>query len=132
MSSLTFSSTATAIALLSFTNYSFAQSIDGIWSTKSGCDWLESQANLEDSTAYSLGYLNSKGVNGLNWGCAFNEIDTTVNGVITAESSCWLETEFWHQNIVIKKDPAGWIVTLHEDTQEKVYLVFDTKCVASN
>ncbi len=136
MSRLMFTAVVTSATLMTFGNYAMAESIDGVWSTEYGCTWLEERTdnvdtNLEDKNVASLGYLDAAGVNGYNWGCAFNNVNTTSTGVINAESNCWLETDYWKQDIVIKKDPAGWIVTLYEDNREKVYLVFDTKCVAS-
>jgi len=137
MSRLTFRVIAASATLISFSNYAIAESIDGVWSTEYGCTWLEERTsnatgNFEDKNVHSLAYLNAAGVNGYNWGCTFNTIDTTSTGAINAKSNCWLETDNWNQTVMVKKDPAGWIVTLHDDNTEKVYLVFDTKCVASD
>lgn len=137
MSRLMFTAVVTSATLMAFSNYAIAESIDGVWSTEYGCTWLEERTanatgNFEDKNVYSLGYLNAAGINGYNWGCRFDTVDTTSTGAINAKSNCWSEADYWNQTVMIKKDSAGWIVTLYEDTSEKVYLVFDTKCVASD
>lgn len=137
MSSLTFSALVASVTVLAFTNYSFAESIDGVWSSEYGCTWLEEKTanasiDVEDKNIHLLGYLNATGIDGYNWGCSFKNVNTASVGIINADSNCWMETDFWKQNVVITKDSSGWIVTLYEDTNEKVYLVFDTKCVASD
>lgn len=119
-----------------FTSYAIAEPVNGVWSSTYGCDWLEQNAHntrlaTEDSTVYSIGYLDNTGVNGVNWGCSFNSVTDTNATTFTADSNCWMETEFWKQNITITKDSDKWIVIMYEDTAEKVYLVFDTQCVAS-
>ncbi len=123
--------------LFSFTNYSFAETLNGIWSSEYGCNWLEQNANNkkvavdDDSAIYSIGYLDSTGVNGVNWGCAFTQMSYDSSGKLHADSNCWMETDFWKQNITISKIENNWIVVMKEDLNEKVYLVFDTQCVAT-
>ena len=123
--------------ILSFTNYAIAETVSGVWSSPYGCDWLEQNAHntalaIEDSMIYSVGYLDSTGVNGVNWGCSFDTLAVNSTDTVTATSSCWMETEFWKQNITMTKDADKWIVTMYEDNDEKVYLVFDTQCIASS
>ncbi len=123
--------------ILSFTNYAVAETVSGVWSSPYGCDWLEQNAHnttlaIEDSMVYSVGYLDETGVNGVNWGCSFDSLTVDSTYTFTATSSCWMETEFWKQNITITKNVDEWIVIMHEDTDEKVYLVFDTQCIASS
>lgn len=121
---------------LCFSSYAIAEPVTGIWSSPYGCDWLEQNAHntrmaTEDSAIYSVGYLDNTGVNGVNWGCSFNSLSDTSASTFTADSNCWMETEFWKQSITITKDTDKWIVVMYEDNKEKVYLVFDTQCVAS-
>jgi hypothetical protein len=135
MSKLTFSAIVSSVTLLLFTNYSFAESIDGVWSSEYGCSWLKQKTtntvdNTKDIPVHLLGYLSPVGIDGLNWGCSFNKVDTASTGVINADSNCWMKTDFWKQNIVITRDSVGWVVTMYEDHSEKIYLVFDTQCVA--
>lgn len=125
------------VTTLCLTTYATAESVTGVWSSQYGCDWLEQNAHntdlaIEDSLTYSLGYLDNTGVNGINWGCSFNSLVDVDTRSFTAKSSCWMETEFWKQDIIATKDNDKWIVVMYEDTNEKVYLVFDTQCVASS
>ena len=132
----TFRFSVALATMLSFTNYAAAESVTGVWSSQYGCDWLEQNAHntdlaTEDSVIYSVGYLDSTGVNGVNWECSFNSLVDNSESAFTANSSCWMETEFWKQDITVTKDSDKWIVVIYEDTDEQVYLVFDTQCVAS-
>lgn len=130
------SSVTACVTLLTFTNFSFADTVNGVWSSKYGCYWLEQNANNttltadDDSAVYSVGYLDNTGINGVDWGCAFNDVKLDHTGKILADSSCWMETDYWKQNITITKTANSWIVVMHEDIDEKIYLVFDTQCIA--
>ena len=130
------SSVAACATLLAFTNLSIAQPLDGVWSNQTGCHWLEQNAKNATTTAdndtvtYSIGYLDNTGINGVNWGCAFNSMELDANGKILADSNCWMETDYWEQDITITKNADSWIVVMHEDVDEKIYLVFDTQCIA--
>jgi hypothetical protein len=134
ISSLRFS--VALATMLGFTTHATAEPVLGVWSSQYGCDWLEQNAHntdlaIEDSRIYSIGYLDNTGVNGVNWGCSFNSIVTDNSGTFTADSNCWMETKFWKQNIAVTKNAETWVVVIHEDHDEKIYLVFDTQCVAS-
>lgn len=128
-------SVATA-TFFSFSAAAIAEPVSGVWSSQYGCSWLEQKShdtdlNVEDSAVYALDYLDDTGVNGLNWGCSFNSLTSNTASTFTANSSCWMETEFWKQDITVTKDADKWIVIMYEDANEKVYLVFDTQCIAS-
>lgn len=123
--------------LLTFSSHAVAEPVAGVWSSQYGCDWLEQNAHntkmaADDQLIYSVGYLDSTGVNGVNWGCSFNSVTTDATSTFTAKSNCWMETEFWKQDITVTKDLDKWIVVMYEDAAEKVYLVFDTQCVVSS
>lgn len=125
------------VSTLGIATQAIAEPVTGVWSSPYGCEWLEQNAHntqmaTEDSAVYSVGYLDNTGVNGVNWGCSFNSVSDTTAKTFTADSSCWMETEFWKQNVTITKDVDKWIVVMHEDTNEKIYLVFDTQCIVTS
>lgn len=131
----TFRLSVAVATLFGFSSYAIAEPVNGVWSSPYGCDWLEQNAHntklaTEDSVIYSVGYLDDTGVNGVNWGCSFTSVSNTNAATFVADSNCWMETEFWKQTVTITKDTDKWIVVMHEDTNEKVYLVFDTQCIA--
>lgn len=112
-----------------------AETINGVWSTQSGCDWLEKTAENPDAAwpddFAEIDYLDASGITGYEWGCDFNSVNATVDGTLIAKSSCYMESSHWKQTMVLTHVSKGWKVTLYKDADETVYLLYDTQCLAS-
>lgn len=106
-------------------------SIDGIWSTKEGCEW---RANFRDPNNKSpenvldFMYLTDKGIEGYEWGCSFVKSFDGSNGEAVNIASCSAEGDAWPQMMVTKQYKDGWSVSILNDKNEPESVAFPVKC----
>lgn len=110
--------------------------IEGIWSTKAGCDWKKNSnnpASVAPENFLDFVYLTESGIEGYEWGCQFVSSFKGNSGETVSIGSCSAEGEIWPQLMITNwNDKEGWGVSVLNDKNEPEQVFFPVQCTKEN
>lgn len=117
--------------LASLCSHAVAGTINGVWSTKEGCEWRihSKDANTKvPENMFDFMYLTSNGIEGYEWGCNFVKSFDGAYGEAVNIASCSAEGDAWPQMMVTKQDKDGWNISILNDKNEPETVSFPVRC----